>query len=887
MLDVTYLLNITRIVCMCKIILKLLAVAIAVCCLPTNSFSSEWRLHPSFDRNPLRIIDTPEDTYFLVHQQVYHKNINGYNFPSLTLFRYDKNAAEKGITSLGYDVSLSSADIRMADYSPTGGYLIIIYNDGGIDLIGRDNELVHIDQLKRFTIPGMAKVTSVSFEPATGDAWVGTNGGYMHIDANTYNVREVRIFDQIIDRICRFGNKLVAISGNAAWMSDTMHPLTFNEFKKISSVVTPSTILPLADNEFAFVYGAPGATRTLKLAKYENSIWNISDIGTDNFYSIDGNEAVVNRYETNFIPNKDGYLIYSASKAWQLYAPKNGEATKLVSISLDSNPISLGSWDFSNFWCYRDRGTFVPRHADFTMDSNATSVTATWTDMQDPIRPDAPAAYICTYMDYSPKYGLLLMNHGHEWELGYNAPLNPVLLSSRSLNRWSVYSHAYTAPESVEQDAGLKNTYVSNINRFPLPDPNGLIIDPANPDWICCGSMFGGIMFQDLRNIKKDVIRFGAPNDIFKDFPYFAPHLLAQTWGTLSNFSPPSYDTDGTVWSIYSNAFEKDGAHAKTQLKYLTLNDRNTLYTSSSNQIKESAALSSIDVPYNNYSDWNCKIVAAKFPDNKNLIIMTTSHYDGDVIILDHKGTLEDTTDDEYKIFKKIVGQSQQISTFTRINDIVEDPVNGNIIISTMNKAIAFNPRNDLINGMMPGDVVPLKEEYSREIIPEACHVNKIIFDSSNRMWIGTNNQGVVGVSEDRKSVIARYNTSNSPLPSDCVYGLGWNPETSSLMISTKLGLAEVFPEVVSSTKEFGNPMLSISHIRPDYNGYVEIRNISPDQNIIIRDSNGIEVKRLGNGNFRNIEWDLKNEKGEKVKAGSYKIYIADKTPLELMIMSD
>lgn len=873
---------------------KYLSILSAVVGIMTFIFSvnaEEWKLHPSFDRTPLRIIDTPEDTYFIVHQQIYDKAINGYDFPSLTLFRYDKNASDKGIRPLVHDVSLSSADIRMADYSPKGEYLIVVYNDGGIDLIDKDKHITHIDRLKRYTVPGMAKVASVSFEPTTGDAWIGTDAGYMHVEAGTFTIKDVKVFDRSIDRICRFGDKLVAISENNAWQSDVVNPFTFNEFKKISSIASPSIMLPLDDKEFAYVYGEPGGNspinRVLKLARFDNSSWKVTDLGQDSFYSLPNNGTVVNRYEANFIPNRDGYLIYSASKAWQLYAPKDGEATKFVSISMDANPISLGSWDFSNFWSYRDRGTFVSRHADFSFASNATAANATWSDIQSPIRPNAPAAFIFTYSDYSPKYGLLVMNHGHEWELGYNSPLNPVLLSSYSLNKWLVYSHAYTAPESVVQEVGLKNTYVSNINRFPLPDPNGVIVDPANPDWICCGSMFGGIMFQDLRDMKKDVIRFGAPNDIFKDFPYYAPLLPAQTWGTLSNFSPPCYDGDGTIWSIYSNAFEKDGTQAKTQLKYFTLHDRNKLYISSSNQIKESTTISSIDVPYNNYSDWNCKIVAAKFHGNKNLIIMTTSHYDGDAIILDHKGTLDDTTDDEYKIFNKIVGQSKQVLTFASINDIVEDPVNGNIIVSSMDKAIVFNPRHELINDMMPGDVLPLRQEYNEEIISETCPVNKIVFDGANRMWIGTNNQGVIGVSEDRKSVIARYNSSNSPLPSDCVYGLGWNPETNSLMISTKLGLAEVVPDVSSSTKESGNPILSISHVRPDYNGYVEIRNISPTQNIIIRDSNDIEVKRLNNGDFRNIEWDLRNNKGEKVKAGSYKIYIADKMPLDLVIMSD
>lgn len=47
--------------------------------------AEEWRLHPAFDNNPVRIIDTEDKTYFLVHQQIYNKSLVDYDRPSLTL----------------------------------------------------------------------------------------------------------------------------------------------------------------------------------------------------------------------------------------------------------------------------------------------------------------------------------------------------------------------------------------------------------------------------------------------------------------------------------------------------------------------------------------------------------------------------------------------------------------------------------------------------------------------------------------------------------------------------------------------------------------------------------------------------------------------------------
>lgn len=863
--------------------LKYLSILSAIVGIMTFVFSvnaEEWKLHPSFDRTPLRIIDTPQDTYFLVHQQVYDTGKVGYDFPSLTLFRYNKNATDKGITPLVHDVKLTSADIRMADYSPKGEYLIIVYNDGGIDLIDKDKHLTHIDKLKRYTIPGMAQVASVSFEPSTGDAWIGTDAGYMHVDAVSFTVQDVKVFDRGIDRICRFGDKLVALSENAVWQSNGINPLTFNEFKKISSVNSPSIMLPLADDEFAFVNGAPGTICALMLAKFDDTNWSVSNLGSDNFYSISANEATVNRYEANFIPNRDGYLLYSTSKAWQIYAPKNGESTRLVSISLDSNPVSLGSWDFSDFWSYRDRGTFVPRHADFTMDSNATSATATWTDTQDPIRPNAPAAFICTYMDYSPKYGMLVINHGQEWHFRNDSPQNPPLLSAYdSSNEWKLYSYAYNAPHAVDSDESLRNTYKNNINRFPLPDPNGLLIDPFNPDWVCFGSMFGGFMFQNLTDIKSNPIKFAAKNDLFLSFPGIIPATPEKTWGTLSPFSPPTMDKNGTIWTLYSNAWSEP----QCQIMFFTKEDRKKIYSSDGSDLINQDCWHMIDVDYPEFIHWSSKLLALKNDKSSNKLIMCRGESTSPIVILDHKGTLLDTSDDVVIRISKVKDKNGQLIQFYHVFDIVEDSLSGDIIILTASGAVIFDISEPINNGIVNGKILSFNEG---DIPINNPQINKMCFDDNGVCWIATDKHGLLGILWDNKNVVFRYNQANSALPSDRIYGLAWNKETGSVMVSTSLGIAEVFPDYNNTTKNNkDNACLNMYHVYPGYNGNVEIRNLKSNAVIKIFNKKGEIVKSFYNSNEKYIEWDLKNELGNRVNPGLYQININNQNKLELIVM--
>ena len=863
-----------------KNIIKLVFALILSYC-TIDSIGAEWKLHPSFDRTPLRIIDTPEDTYFLVHQQIYDKSKVGYDFPSLTLFRYNKNATDKGITPLVHDVQLTSADIRMADYSPKGEYLIIVYNDGGIDLIDKNRHLTHVDKLKRYTIPGMAQVTSVSFEPSTGDAWIGTDAGYMHVEAGTFTVKAVKVFDRGIARICRFGDKLVALSGNAAWQSDTADPLTFNEFKQISSIASPSVLLPLADNQFAFVYGEPGnnspINRVLKLARYDDSSWRISDLGQDFFYSLPNNGTLVNRYEANFIPNRDGYLIYSTSKAWQLYAPENDEPARFVSISLDSNPLSLGSWDFSNFWSYRDRGTFVPRHADFTMDSNATSAAATWTDMQDPIRPNAPAAFICTYMDYSPKYGLLAINHGVDWNFTYVGAVVPSLLSGLNNNKWNIYSQTYDIPYSIENNPDLKSKYTEF---YPLYSPKGVFVDPLNPDKVWISSMFGGIMVMDLSDVKKDVIRFGTEKDPFNGFPGFIPAMPDGAWGSHCAFAPVRCDPGNRLWTI----FYARGQNRVLHLKYMNVDRVNDFYVKPVESISEEKAWNTIILPYAGDASSKCSVLPLFHERNRNKLIINTGIYEDKIILYDHKGTLEDTNDDIYYEIHSIVSPSGEKSEFYEIFNVVEDPISGKILVSTMNKTFTFFSDADKIEGGIIGNYNNVLGDEFKNQIPSTIQINSIIYDEYDRMWIATNNLGLIGFSKKDKNIVV-YNTENSSLLSDCVYGLGWDTSTQSLMISTKLGMVQLFPDIASEFKT--KKILSVvpNKISPDFNGNVNINNIPYFSQIIIKDKYGKVVNILENENFSNIQWNLCDSTGKKIESGIYTICIKDNNSVELIMM--
>lgn len=837
-------------------------------------FAEEWRFHPSFDRTPLRIIDTPDNTYFLVHQQIFKKNIEGYNFPSLTLFKFDKKNPENGITPLVKDVALTSADIRLADYSPKGDYLIIVYNDGGVDLIDKNNELTYVDKLKKYSVPGMDIVNSVTFEPSTGDAWVATDAGYMHINASSFTVEDIQVLGKAITAIGRFSNRTVALSDNSAWMATTDKPVEFSEFSKITNITSPSVLMPLSENCFGYIQGAPGTTRPLMVATYSGDTWKTKQLGSDNFYSLVANESLVSRYESNFIPNRDGFLCFSSSKAWQLRSPADGEEASAFSITLDQSPLTLGSWDFSDFWSYRDRGTFVPRHATYSADNSA--VSATWSDISDPIRPNAPAAFICTHMSYSPTYGMLAMNHGVEYHFKYTGAMTPNLLSGVKNGNWTVYSQTYTIPTSIEMSEDLMNSY----NEFyPIYNPSGFLLDPLSPSKIWVSSMFGGIFVMDMDDLKKDIIRWTTPKDPFVKFPGVIPSLPVSDWGSHCAFSPAAVDNEGNLFTLFYTRNQNEPLH----LKYLTPVRIKTLYDKTFEEIRGEDVWNTIILPYTGPAQAKCKILPLRnLSDVNKLIILPCGPVEHPIIIYDHKGTLDDVTDDEYVEILGVIDQFGHRTEFCYIKNIVEDINTGRIILANNSYALVFKPENKITDGYISGENIGTYVKEAGVNIAEFSEINSVVFDEYGGLWAATNNDGLIYI---KHGVSKKYCTENSRLPSDNLHGLCWDSQNKSLLISTQLGLIEIFPDIQTQSNEDCRISVNPQVITPDYNGNIRISNLDSNSEIIIKDKDNNVVRNLFNYSKRSIEWDLIDNNKKRIITGLYRIIVNSIHSYDIMIM--
>ncbi len=148
--------------------------------------------------------------------------------------------------------------------------------------------------------------------------------------------------------------------------------------------------------------------------------------------------------------------------------------------------------------------------------------------------------------------------------------------------------------------------------------------------------------------------------------------------------------------------------------------------------------------------------------------------------------------------------------------------------------------------------------------------INCITSDPSGRKWFGTNGGGIVVTSSDGTEVLRTYTSSGSELPDDAVYGICYNPDNNSMMISTDKGLAELYLSTATSSGSKSNAVAYPNPVRPDYFGYVTIEGLADNALVKIVDAGGGLIKEVGFAAGGEARWDVTNLNSKRVPGGVY-----------------
>ncbi len=861
----------------------MLLIAVMAAALPLNA--ERWRNHPAFDNGPIRIVDTERYTFFQVFQKLYSTSTSTYKEPVTALLVYDK-VTPQGIVPMKEHFGLHGGSVRTIEYSPEGGFLAVLYMDGGLDIVSDNGAVIYNDELKRSSDPSMQRVNSMTL--SDNRIWLATPGGYMVIDGKNGSTLALSNLGAEVKYIASCGDKIILFNGSSYFeAAASAYPRSFSEFKSFwppTSPGTPRVLMPRKDG--SFIYLADKRTdgnHTLNIAYPSNGKWAYREIEGIQIPVVANTSVISNPYEMNFVRNKEGWLFFTSGEIRQLKMEGDPLAedlmTKTSTVRKDhpesSRTITIaGSWDGNTCWTYLDRGNF----SQGTLSDNRYLI-----DDNEAIRPNLPAVSQATHLAYSPSYGSLAVNYGYCWAFPHIIKNLPPLLSACKEGVWTLPNPAYYKPRSAEENADLNTLYKTNAARFPIQNPSGMTVDPVNQDYVWMGSVFGGMAALNMRDPKSDPIHLGSPADPLAAYPGFKAVLEdVTTWKGYSPLSAPSFDSDGNLWAAYHYIDGIDNEKSMGQLLFWPRENREKVLASG--DASQIDGVSFFEVPSGN-EQLNAMIqcVATTHPEKKNLVFMYVTGFPRFLARLNHKGTLNYKSDDETDLIYNIEDQHGAQWIIGELNFLKEEPSTALIWVGQSQGLLCFDPAAEVKNGVIKGMVLDVEYENNGGNPLSFIKTNGLTFDDEGRMWITTTGQGVWCVSADRKRVEAHYTTSNSPLPHDTAYGIIWNPESRSVLISTQEGLAEVWPDGTGNIKVL--PMsVSPREVTPDYMGPVAVRGLNPQEVVKIENISGEEITTIIADPSGVARWNLLNNKGEQVKNGFYKLSATAGT-VEIVVM--
>lgn len=154
--------------------------------------------------------------------------------------------------------------------------------------------------------------------------------------------------------------------------------------------------------------------------------------------------------------------------------------------------------------------------------------------------------------------------------------------------------------------------------------------------------------------------------------------------------------------------------------------------------------------------------------------------------------------------------------------------------------------------------------------------INAMAMDGAGRLWMGTANNGVYLIDNDKMTQLQHFTTTNSPLLSDYIYDIAVNPTSGVVYISTEKGLCSYHSDATTPNEDMDkdNVWAYPNPVEPHYTGLITITGLSYNADVKICTANGAIINQ-GRSNGGIYQWDGCDSKGKRVASGVYMVQTA------------
>lgn len=229
--------------------------------------------------------------------------------------------------------------------------------------------------------------------------------------------------------------------------------------------------------------------------------------------------------------------------------------------------------------------------------------------------------------------------------------------------------------------------------------------------------------------------------------------------------------------------------------------------------------------------------------------------------------------DDECRFFRTEGGAGQGLPSIV-VRSVAEDR-DGRIWLGT-NNGPAFTPNSRLLP-QSTGEVFIWPQPSDRSLgnfLLYGVQINSVTVDAANRIWFGTENQGVYVVEDSQAGgfdVVAHFTPENSPLLSELIVDIAADGRSGRVFIATSRGLisydagARAPAERAGDLRIYPNPARIVDDVAPA----IRIEGLVEATELRIVTATGELIQQMSTRGGQ-VTWDGRDRDGRLVRSGMY-----------------